>query len=58
MKDNIIIKIKDYECNKCTFYNEQIKKCIDRELFVDKRNTLLIVCRYNINAININKVKK
>ena len=50
--------MKEYECDKCDYFDGQIKKCIDKELFVDKRNTLLVVCRYNIYAININEVKQ
>ena len=47
----------DEKCRGCNYYDKVIKDCNDTEIFVDKRNTLLLICRKDKNAININDVE-
>jgi len=36
---------------KCKYYNESLHICNDKEVFLDRVNVKLIVCRYSKNAI-------
>jgi len=47
---------KPFECGGCKFFDDKKKQCIDKKVFVNKYDTMEIVCRYNKNAININEV--
>ena len=40
-------------CSSCEFYIKN--NCTDNDVFVDKKNTKDIVCRYNVDAIAFNK---